>query len=48
LYLYDHGGITISTGPFSCPRDSGQVGFIYASHKQIRDHFGWKRLKRRS
>ena len=46
LYLYDHGGITISTGPFGCPWDSGQVGFIYASHKQIRDHFGWKRLNK--
>lgn len=30
LYLYDHSGITISTGSFSCPWDSGQVGFIYA------------------
>lgn len=30
LYLYDHSGITISTSPFSCPWDSGQVGFIAA------------------
>lgn len=29
LYLYDHGGITISSGAFSCPWDSGQVGFMY-------------------
>ena len=29
LYLYDHSGITISTSPFSCPWDSGVVGFIY-------------------
>lgn len=29
LYLYDHSGITMSTGRFSCPWDSGQVGFIY-------------------
>lgn len=28
LYLYDHGGITISMGAFSCPWDSGQVGWI--------------------
>jgi hypothetical protein len=26
LFLYDHSGITISTGRFSCPWDSGQVG----------------------
>ncbi len=30
LYLYDHSGITISTKPFSCGFDSGQIGFIYA------------------
>jgi hypothetical protein len=33
LYLYDHSGITISTGSFHCPWDSGQVGFIYVSRK---------------
>lgn len=31
IYMYDHSGITISTGPFSCPWDSGQVGFIYVT-----------------
>lgn len=30
VYLYDHGGITISTTPFSCSWDSGQVGFVFA------------------
>jgi hypothetical protein len=29
LYLYDHSGITMSTSPFSCQWDSGQVGWIY-------------------
>lgn len=29
LFLYDHSGLTISTGRFSCPWDSGQVGYIY-------------------
>jgi hypothetical protein len=29
LYLYDHGSITMSASAFSCPWDSGQVGFIY-------------------
>ena len=28
LYLYDHSGLTIATTPFSCPWDSGQVGWI--------------------
>ena len=30
LYLYDHSGITMNTTGFSCPWDSGQVGWIYA------------------
>ncbi len=29
LFLYDHSGITMSTGSFSCQWDSGQVGWIY-------------------
>jgi hypothetical protein len=31
VFMYDHSGITISTGPFSCPWDSGQVGIIYVT-----------------
>lgn len=31
LYLYDHSGLTMNTTGFSCPWDSGQVGWIYAS-----------------
>jgi hypothetical protein len=40
LYLYDHSGITISTKPFSCPWDSGKVGYIYCSPEQIKCEFG--------
>ncbi len=29
LYIYDHSGVMIRTYPFSCPWDSGRVGFIY-------------------
>lgn len=35
LYLYDHSGITMSCGAFSCPWDSGQVGYIYTDKKTI-------------
>ncbi len=35
LYLYDHGAITISTTPFSCRWDSGQVGYITISKEKI-------------
>ena len=41
LYLYDHSGITISTGRFSCPWDSGQVGWIYISIEKAAQE-GWK------
>ena len=39
LYFYDHSGITISTAPFSCPWDSGQVGYIYATPATIRKEY---------
>ncbi len=42
LYLYDHGGITISTEPFSCPWDSGRIGFIFISKKKILEEYGGK------
>ena len=47
LYLYDHGGITISTTPFSCLWDSGQVGFIVLSKKRIRDMYAIKRVTKK-
>lgn len=45
LYLYDHGGITISTGSFSCPWDSGQVGYIYMTPATIAHEWGGDRQK---
>lgn len=41
LYLYDHSGITMSTQPFSCPWDSGQVGFIWVHQAAIAEAFGF-------
>jgi len=35
LYLYDHSGITISTTPFSCRWDSGQVGWIFITKELL-------------
>jgi hypothetical protein len=46
LYLYDHSVITISTGPFNCPWDSGQVGFIYVSKENVKKEFNWKKLNK--
>jgi len=40
LFLYDHSGITMSTSAFSCPWDSGQIGFIYLSKSNARKEYG--------
>ena len=45
VYLYDHSGLTMNTTGFSCPWDSGQVGFIYVTKEDIKDAFsGWKSI----
>lgn len=44
LYIYDHSGITISTTPFNCRWDSGQVGFIKVSKEKIRNELNCKRI----
>lgn len=40
VYMYDHTGITINTTGFSCPWDSGQIGFIWMTMAQARKE--WK------
>jgi len=47
LYLYDHSGITMNTSGFSCPWDSGQVGFIYVSIEDVKKEWHWKRLTKK-
>ena len=42
LYMYNHSGISISTRPFSCRWDSGQIGFILVSKKKALEEFGGK------
>jgi len=37
LYLYDHSGITISTSPFGCNWDSGQVGWVFITNQTIKE-----------
>jgi len=44
LYLYDHSGITMSTGAFTCPWDSGQVGFIYVTREKLLKEYGGLRV----
>lgn len=47
LFLYDHGGITMKTLPFSCHWDSGQVGFIYVTREKILKDFKRKKLSKK-
>lgn len=45
LYLYDHSGISMSTGrnyPFNCRWDSMQVGYITAHYGTIRQEFAFQ------
>ena len=42
IYMYDHSGVTINTTGYSCPWDSGQLGFIFVSKNKIRDEYKWK------
>ena len=44
VYMYDHSGITISTEPFSCSWDSGQIGVIFVSKEKVRKEFSVKRI----
>jgi hypothetical protein len=39
LYKYEHGGITISTSPFSCTFDSGQVGWTFCTKEEMESNF---------
>lgn len=43
VYMYDHGGQSVSTEPFNCPWDSGQLGWIYLRRDKLAD-YGIKRL----
>ena len=38
--MYDHSGLTVNTTGFSCPWDSGLLGWIYAPHDKMKEEFG--------
>ena len=44
IYMYDHSGITINTTGYSCPWDSGQVGYIFITARKIRREYSVKRI----
>ena len=44
IYMYDHSGICLNTTGFSCPWDSGQVGYIVVKKDKVRKEYGWKNI----
>lgn len=44
VYMYEHGGVALSTGPFSCQWDSGQVGWIHVDKDRARKEYNVKRI----
>ena len=40
IFAYEHGNITISLAEFSCPWDSGQVGYAYVTPEKIKEEYG--------
>lgn len=40
VYGYDHGSLTCSTTPFSCPWDSGTLGLVFVTRQSMDDGFG--------
>lgn len=34
VFMYDHSGVTVSSSPFSCPWDSGQLGYLWISAEE--------------
>ncbi|MDY6957523.1 MAG: hypothetical protein SVK08_00065 [Halobacteriota archaeon] len=48
VYMYEHSGIALSTTPFSCRWDSGQLGIIYTRRNDILNTFrDWKKLSQK-
>ena len=47
VFMYDHSGLWINTTGFSCPWDSGQVGYIYVSKEKVRREYSCKRISKK-
>lgn len=44
LYLMDHSSISMSTKPFGCPWDSGQIGWIYVDLSTVKQDYECKQV----
>jgi len=46
IYVYEHGGITMSTGGYGCQWDSGQAGYIFSDKKRALELTGKKKMNK--
>jgi hypothetical protein len=49
VFMYDHSGTTFrasrnGSNPFHCPWDSGLIGWVVVTKKQVREEYKWKKL----
>jgi hypothetical protein len=44
VFAFIHGSVTLNTGGFDCPWDSGQCGIIYITKDKVRETFKVKRI----
>lgn len=47
VYAYVRGAIALSTSPFSCQWDSGQIGVIYVSKEKVKEMYSCKRITKK-
>jgi len=50
LYIYEHGGLAMSSGSggcFSDQWDAGCAGYLYITKEKIRKEYGWKNLTKK-
>lgn len=40
VYMLDHSGLTVNTTGFTCPWDSGRLGYIYVTKEQVKAEYG--------
>ena len=50
LYRFEHGAVAYKVGesnPFSCPWDSGQVGYVFVDKAKARKEWMWQRISKK-
>jgi hypothetical protein len=47
VYKYEHSGVVFATTPFSCPWDSGLIGFAVVTKKEARESFQCKNITKK-